>query len=667
MIAFNRVLRARSEGFSLIEVLVSIFVFSLVTVGLVPLILTSLRGSELSRSYTVSKNIASEAMERVRGLPFHRQISEGGDAQRVDVLDLYFPRGFGAGFFAADDTFTTTCTPTTDPDTTPACGSVRLPTGYEVTFVAEFVEKCDAAVTATCDAVDEGDLERYQKVDVANTYFWQGAASGPEAPCAGCSDNPPSEILRMSITATFDRGGTERSFTVTSLISDRNFGGPRIDAEVEVDHLIQLSTSFNVGGQTSELRATAGTSNTRIEVGSVASAEHSARGARAFITDTALPDVAGDDEVGASIVAAAPPDVTGLSSPPGAAASVSLLDLGNAQVAGFDTSEVIDVDAGVAVDLPQARGTTLMNDTVASPLGLLWMNGQVDVSDNPLRLFAPGTLTEPESVAWLRPSGATDLSVFTEGTSTAEDASPRHVTTMATAEFGNLRLFPVDFIPAAEGTEQAVLQISDYSASITCSALADDEAGALANSGGSYSATLSYWQEELPNDGLTEGGYQTIALEDSAGLLALRNLHDTLNDTGVMVYEEPDEGGLSPEQQGRAPEDIYLFPVTKEYEVADVNDVDGDLDFTEPEPDVNDVDGDSNFTEPRLETKTHEGYLSEWASLAGANEEVRALGRAVNVDMDSTFTLLSQPLTTDGPSSIALSVGAFTCKATDLR
>ena len=133
--------RRGERGFTLIETMVAISVFSIMTVGIAPLLLTSLRGSSLARSYTVGKNLAQESMERVRGFPYY------DTAPRRDVADLYFPN-LSTGYDASTQTFVTTCTSTTSIPATSgalACppdhadGTTTIPAGYTVSFRAQFV------------------------------------------------------------------------------------------------------------------------------------------------------------------------------------------------------------------------------------------------------------------------------------------------------------------------------------------------------------------------------------------------------------------------------------------------------------------------------------------------------------------------------------------------
>src|SRR5688500_1177579 len=138
-----RMLR-RDKGLTLIETSVALLIFSMVTLGLTPVLVGSLRGSTTSRSYTVGKNAATQAMERIRGLPFFESMKGVVSPTRRDVLDLYFP-DLGSGYSAGK--FTTTCTQTTS---TPAAsgpaacppkladGTTAIPKNVTVKIEAEF-------------------------------------------------------------------------------------------------------------------------------------------------------------------------------------------------------------------------------------------------------------------------------------------------------------------------------------------------------------------------------------------------------------------------------------------------------------------------------------------------------------------------------------------------
>ena len=113
-------------GFSLTETLVSLSIFSLITLGMAPLMAGSIRGTALARSYTVGKNFAAESMERVRGFPFFESMKGAATPPRQDVLDFYFPDrqsgASGSGFNATANTYTTICSNT---EKLPAASAVQ--------------------------------------------------------------------------------------------------------------------------------------------------------------------------------------------------------------------------------------------------------------------------------------------------------------------------------------------------------------------------------------------------------------------------------------------------------------------------------------------------------------------------------------------------------------
>lgn len=670
----------KEAGFTLVETLAALLVFSVVTLGLVPLLLSSLRGSNLSRSYTIGRNVVQETMERVRGLPYRREVSgTGGFPKRVDVLDLYFPRGFGPGFAA--NVFTTTCL---SGDLAPACPKAggadvsALPAGYRVTFRARFVKRCRASVIASCEAPNPGEAERYETVPVSPSYYWQGTAAGPGPSCATaggtapCSPRPPPEaqMLELTTTASWNVNATTRQYSQTSLIADRRFSGQRVDASATIDYVVQISTGFDVGGQTSDLVATAGISETRLEARQVSRASHASRALSFLLSDTATPFNDNVERTGASASAQAPPDVQSPNANANAGAQVvPHFDLANAAYAGGDASTVggdaangiPGVEAGVAVDLPRAHGAFTVSSTAASPLGLLWVNNQA--AAEPLKL-------DPAAghVAWLVPNGGTTISGRTQG-ETTDISSPatRQVRTTAAGSFGRLRAFPTTFVPATENTDGALIEVVGFTAQTTCRSTANGTSAA-AGTTAAWSATLRYWSE--PSDGVSaNGAYSEVSLSQAlTGAPELGTLTNTAGQVvgNPLVYEEPDApadfGGIfrqldnnptvSPEEQGRAPNDVYLFPVTdREYVVADFDDGEGE----------DDDDGAVTIT------ADHEGFL-QTAAVGGSNAQAHPSGRQTEARIERAFFLTSSPLNPAvEDSGVTVSIGSLRCRAVDVR
>lgn len=636
--------RASSDerGFTLVEVLASILVFAIVTLGVVPLLLSSVRGSTLARSFTVGKNVTLQAMERARGLPYNRQVSDGGVPQKVDVLDLYFPRGFGAGFDATADTFTVTCTSASTAIGSPACPAGSIPPGYTVTFTATFVQECDASNTASCVAVTAGDPERYEKVDVPSTYYWQGSSTtGPEATCTNCSDKPPTQLLQLRIQTSWQAIGRNRSYNLTSLLGDRKFGGPKVDGLATIDHLVQLRSSFNDGTQTSSITATGGLTETRIAARLVTTAAHSGRAGRLILSGDAIPVSSAHDKSGAAVVAQAPPDVGGgtpLSDNAGATDITHpqlLIDAG-----GIDSSSVDGVEAGVAIDLPQARGELSIDGS--SPLGLLWVNTQMPAADaNPLSLD-----TDAGKVAWLA-QGTDGLDADAEAF-TNPVAVDRKVYATAAGSFSSLRLFPSELVlsdPDGGAREGAVVAFENFDAEVECEATAA-AAAINPNPVATYSVDLSYWRETDPNDGVTKGSYQTIAnLGNAAGRAAFLQL---MADP-PMVHEDTTslEGSLN--RPEGSPGDVYLFPVSHSHEVLRDEDNDG-------------------VEELVTITHNHPGYLTNWTALATPTTSEDASGRLVSARIDQAISFSSAQLNPAvADSVISGTVGTLSCSVSDLR
>lgn len=630
------------RGFTLIETMAALLIFSLVTLGIVPLMLSSIRGSNLSRTATVAKNLVVEATERARGLPFRREVSGAdGNPKRVDLLDLYFPRGFGGtradGTYAAN-VFTVTCNSTSTiaacPKHSASDGTIQsaIPAGYSLTFTAEFVQPVAGV-----------DGETYSTTTVPSTYYWQSGAAGPDPVCSTCSSEPPAELLRLRITASWTAAGLgNRSFSSTSILGNRRFAGLRIRGAASVEELVQMSTGFDSATEgDSSLVVAAGSAESDMEVRAVTRARYTGSAARLMLRDTEAPLVAEVDVEGASYAAESPPDFNVAVADPESAVSVSRSDLGASPVGGADTSEIRNAHGSVAIDLPEAGGTT---DIAGSdPLGLLWLTTDLDTitpGNNPLRIL------DATRVAWLEALDGTSLTTVVDSTSTPTTTTPREVANVASGGFGNLRLFPTDFIPIDEDDEDdddedeaggPVIEIQDFTAEVSCRATANDTTLEEDAASATWSATLRVWTD--PEDGATSGGYTTpVTLDDSNAATVLTGIGNPL------VFEEPNdpESGLPPEAQGRVPQDIFLFPETRSY----------------------DLDGDPN-TDPT--TVTHPGYLSSWTGIAGS-VTADADRRVITAALDGAFRLESEPLNPSVPlSSVSVKLATLNCESVDLR
>lgn len=642
-------LRRRTDegGFTLIETLAALLVFGLVTVGIIPLMLASIRGSHYSRTATVAKNLVVEAIERARGLPFHRDVSgTDGNPKRVDLLDLYFPRGWGAvdtdGTYSAN-VFTITCDSTSVlspacPKSTASDGTIQsaIPPGYSLTFTAEFV-------TAVAGA---GGEETYTTATVDNNYYWQGSASapGPVCPNLPCESTPESELLRLTVTANWTVGGVgPRSFSTTSILGNRRFSGLLIRGSATIDNLIEMSTGLSSAEGESTLVVTAGTSESDMEVRAVTRARYSGAAARLQlrdITPTLVPVV---DLEGASFAGEAPTDFDLASADSENAIRAFRVDLGT--VAGADDSTITNATGSVAIDLPTSGGTINLNGGDGdSPEGLLWLTTQVDPLNNPLRVF---DLTR---VAWLEELGGTELTSSVASSSTATTTTPRAIENVASGSFGNLRLIPTDFIPINETAPDGpkggpVVEVRDFTAEVSCAATTDAATSAADAASVSWSATLRIWTEA---NGPTPGGYTTVLnLTQSNATTLLGGLGNP------MVYEDTTsvEGLLNRPEGSEG--DIHLFPETHVHAV--VGDTDGD--------------GDEDEDDPDTVTHNHLGYLEPSTLRANAGStDADADRRVVTASLDGALSLETSSLNPAIPQSgVLVDLGRMHCESVDLR
>ena len=76
------------EGFSLIEIIVALGIFSVVLVALLPQLIVGIQATGTARIVTQAKGISQGQLERMRHLPFHIAPAAG---DFVDVLDYYYP------------------------------------------------------------------------------------------------------------------------------------------------------------------------------------------------------------------------------------------------------------------------------------------------------------------------------------------------------------------------------------------------------------------------------------------------------------------------------------------------------------------------------------------------------------------------------------------------
>ena len=623
--------RTRPGGFSLVEVLAALLVFSIVTLGLIPLILTSIRGTSLSRSSTVGKNVATQAMERARGLPFF--ISWGAQADRVDLLDLYLPDNgsIGAGTTYNAGLFTTNC-PAAG---APACPT-DLPSGYTLRFQAAFVKVGFVNSGGTCQETDptpDNGTPPAEPVE-DDCFIVVEPAANYDHSVSG-SDSPTRQLVELTVTAVWNFQGSERTSAFTTLLADRRFGGLQAKGRAQVDYALQVLTGYRQGGNQADVITVAGTSESSVEARRVATAEQFVRSALFRMVDADDPDAPEIHRIqGASITIDAPPDVLNQT----ASASGQTLGVAPfANAAAFGLSNYTNVDAEVAAGQPAATGT---------------FNFTGNSSGAGLDLWVDHTLSSDST--WQFATGASKLvsvkaggNAFTGTSNSVVNPSGTGVSGSASLALDGLRLFPLQgSIISDASLDRSVVAIEDFSASVGCVATTDGVA-ADGNATASFSGTLSFWHDGNEND-VQSGTYVTIPLGSafttpfSFGGQTISPGQDPLARIESIIESSTDNNlGLVYDSSTDA-NDIYLFEKSHS--------------------------GHSGAHRPHL------GYLLDWEmSTVTDAEDPQSGGRISHAEIHGAVTVQTNDVThtsggaTEAEGVMQLSIGSLSCRSEDRR
>ncbi|MGH2764841.1 MAG: type IV pilus modification PilV family protein [Actinomycetota bacterium] len=212
--------RRRDEGFTLIEIAISLSVFAVVMISLTLLFDTSLETASRTRFDELGKTVAQQKLEEIRSLPYHvAQTEEAGD---VDALDLYFPNLTGtspiAGATGSYDATTDVWTFTTTQNVTEDGRDFQIATALQ--FVTP---------------LDTGSLQ-------------------PQAPLAGYDsdsanvDEPATNSVRAVVTVSRNIGGGQpRSVTLETVITQAEADQPSVEASGSVLGAQVTGLSFQDG------------------------------------------------------------------------------------------------------------------------------------------------------------------------------------------------------------------------------------------------------------------------------------------------------------------------------------------------------------------------------------------------------------------------------------
>ena len=618
-------------GFSLIETIAALVIFSIITLGLIPLLSASIRGSNTARADTIGKNAALKAMERVRGLPFY--ISYATSTTRVDVLDLYYPNYSGAVTTNPADVYYRTTCPASPAN--PAC-PISLPSGYTLTFDARFVD----AVTGGTQPTTGESLTNYSTVAPATNYAWNSSST----------DNPPRQQLRMDVVATWVLGGKTKTFRISSILSDRDFGGLKVNGDATLGYGIQFHANYDTkknggggSGVESQLTVVGPNGDSGIEGRRLSTARQVTDAGSISLTRYAGTGT-GADLAGSPATAAttptllAPPDAS-FANTTAAQISVNHADFGNASTAGFGPSSVTGIQATASSLAPAAGGNAAVTAATSGTSDYMWVK-EPQMNNNDYNAF--DLVVGAPLVSAVRDNGlptpllttpATSGQTLVGGTSTQTLASSVH--TQATAGFDRLLYLRTDFIPTANapvfggGTLSAggaVIVIDNFQAAVSC----DSNTNGTGSSSSQYQATLYYWAD-LDNgngggSGIGGGVYVPITfnvtnLSNPSATDPLATIKAQNGGKGPLVLDGPNNG-----------KDIYMFST--------------------------------------------DGYLDDWDSAVATTAGTRAGSDAVgapyssataSIDSAVNITTSDFDTTKNVETKVSASLGTMSCLAEDLR
>lgn len=294
----------RDEGFTLVEIIVALGVFLVVTMALLPQMVTGIRSVTTADHETVLKGILQQEVDRLRGLPYRVSLGSDGTGtdEDVDLLDLYYPR------ISTKAPAAVTCT-----DSRGFTRPTETWEGYVDT--ADAGRRCsyEPRVGVFYRTVDAMTVPRLGAVHVVRDvqFLSSGTTTSPTPAAAtprtgydsdrAVSNYPPSSQVGVTVTVLYDDGGTTKARTLFTQISRRDQGPTLVRTSVDVTSVEITSVSADGAAQS----LSSGVVDLEGAVGDISSASASLAG---VVASTSTGDSTSSTlEYGATYAAAAPP------------------------------------------------------------------------------------------------------------------------------------------------------------------------------------------------------------------------------------------------------------------------------------------------------------------------------------------------------------------------
>lgn len=218
-----------AEGFTLIEILVALVIFAVISMSLVPLLASGLKASYLTKLATEAKNLTVARLNAMRALPYHVAFQNG---PFVDLLDEYYtnantsgttaiPATGGTGQYVASGTVPGQVG--TGSYYQVSFGSPPEPSGFSQIVYAQFIVPDTETPTSTGDTV----------ITPPSTYNSQATGT----------DSPPSLAVAVTVVTSYQAAGVTHSERAATQIADTGHNAPLVLAQAGGDAFTFSSTA----------------------------------------------------------------------------------------------------------------------------------------------------------------------------------------------------------------------------------------------------------------------------------------------------------------------------------------------------------------------------------------------------------------------------------------
>lgn len=216
------------RGFSLIEIVIAMGLLSVVLVSALPMLLSMLGSTLVTKMNTQAKNLAQERLEQLRDLRFHVDHQNG---PFLDLLDLYYTNATvagspitvpsGAGTLTGKYYSTGTRRAVTGPFYEVATGALPGAGQFSQTVFAQFLAPNGSVL----------DKLRYENVYDSQDATGQGR------------DAPPSLSVKFTVITDWVQGGRAREYRTTTVITDGRPELPLIQSQAKAVAVSVSSTA----------------------------------------------------------------------------------------------------------------------------------------------------------------------------------------------------------------------------------------------------------------------------------------------------------------------------------------------------------------------------------------------------------------------------------------